>query len=170
MADRCYQKDPPSPSPIKERLPNTSKAMYVYYCITASHFQYWEELPKIRWYFVSKYFESQTWCKWPGAVTLIYLDMMPEALPILHIHIEKGSWTFQKQCMRILAVQYPICIAKEGTQVLYFASNLRVNLGGKWHNMTHKWLTAEASKSSLHLYYIFLRKVTRQSRNNGCYS
>ena len=54
--------------------------------------------------------------------------------------------------MCILAVEYPICLAKEGTQILYFASNLRVNLGGKWYNMTHKWLT-EASKSFSYLYY-----------------
>ena len=58
--------------------------------------------------------------------------------------------------MCILAVEYPICLAKEGTQILYFASNLRVNLGGKWYNMTHtsntKWLT-EAFNSFSYLYY-----------------
>ena len=87
VADRCYQKVPPSSSRIKERLPNTSNAMDVYYCITASHLPYWEELPQI-WYFVhlGKYFESQPWYKWHG-VTFIYLDMMSEALPILHGHI-----------------------------------------------------------------------------------
>ena len=65
---------------------------------------------------------------------------------------KEGFETPQQQWLSLIAVKHPICHTERVPQIWLFAFHLSVDLGEKWHDLTHKGLV-DAVRSSSHLSY-----------------